>query len=46
MERKSLRIEINEDLAIRLAELAKEMGMTEDEVVHQILEWYFEDQAE
>lgn len=44
MERKNLRIEINEDLSVRLTELAKDMGMTEDEVVQQILEWYFEDQ--
>ena len=44
MERKNLRIEINEDLSVRLIELAKDMGMTEDEVVQQILEWYFEDQ--
>ena len=43
MERKNLRIEINEDLSVRLTELAKDMGMTEDEVVQQILEWYFED---
>lgn len=45
MERKNLRIEINEDLSVRLTELAKDMGMTEDEVVQQILEWYFEDQG-
>jgi predicted DNA-binding protein len=44
MERKNLQIEINEDLSVRLTELAKDMGMTEDEVVQQILEWYFEDQ--
>lgn len=44
MERKNLRIEINEDLSVRLTELAKDMGMAVDEVVQQILEWYFEDQ--
>ena len=45
MERKNLRIEINEELSVRLAELAQDMGMTEDEVVQQIVEWYFEDQG-
>lgn len=46
MERKNLRIEINEDLSVRLAQLAEEMGMTQDEVVIQIIEWYFEDNQE
>lgn len=39
-------IQLSEKVADKVSKLAKEMGMTEDEVVQQILEWYFEDQAE
>lgn len=36
-------IQLTEELSTRVKELANEMGMTEDEVVQKILEWYFED---
>lgn len=39
-------IQLSEKVAEKVSKLAIEQGMTEDEVVHQILEWYFKDQAE
>lgn len=36
-------IQLTEELSTKVKELANEMGMTEDEVVQKILEWYFED---
>lgn len=36
-------IQLNEKVAKMVKELAKTQGMTEDEVVQKIVEWYFED---
>lgn len=36
-------IRLNEKTAEMVSELAKEMGLTPDEVVGKIIEWYAED---
>ena len=36
-------IQLTKELSTKVKELANEMGMTEDEVVQKIVEWYFED---
>ena len=36
-------IQLNKKVSERVSELAIDMGMTEDEVVQKIVEWYFED---
>lgn len=38
-----MNIELDEKVAQKAKELAKTMGMSEDEVVNKIMEWYFED---
>lgn len=36
-------IQLSEKVAEKVSKLAIDMGMTEDEVVDKIVEWYFED---
>lgn len=36
-------IQLNEKVAVMVAELANSMGLTTDEMVNKIVEWYFED---
>ena len=36
-------IQLNEKVAEKVSKLATEQGMSEDEVVQKIVEWYFED---
>ena len=36
-------IDFDEKVAQKVKELAIEMGLTDDEVVQKIVEWYFED---
>ena len=36
-------VQLNEKVAEKVSKLAIDMGMTEDEVVQKIVEWYFED---
>ena len=36
-------VQLNEKVAEKVSNLAIDMGMTEDEVVQKIVEWYFED---
>lgn len=38
-----MRVELEKEIAQKVKELAVDLGMTEDEVVHQIIEWYFID---
>lgn len=38
-----MNILLNEETAQKVEEVAKEMGMTTDELVDKILQWYFED---
>lgn len=38
-----MRIELNEKVAEKVKELAISQGMTDDEMVQKIIEWYFED---
>ena len=42
MERKML-VQLNEKTSEKVSKLAIEQGLTEDEVVQKIVEWYFED---
>lgn len=42
MERKML-VQLNEKVSEKVSKLAIEQGLTEDEVVQKIVEWYFED---
>ena len=37
----SMKVELNKKLSEMVRDLAAEQGMTEDEVVEQIVEWYF-----
>lgn len=41
-----MKVELKRELAQKVKELAIDLGMTEDEVVHQIIEWYFVDNAD
>ena len=36
-------IQLSEKVSEKVSKLAIDMGMTEDEVVGKIVEWYFED---
>ena len=36
-------IKLDEKVAEKAKELAKTMGMSEDELVNKIVQWYFED---
>ena len=36
-------VQLNEKVAEKVSKLAIDTGMTEDEVVQKIVEWYFED---
>lgn len=36
-------VQLNEKVSEKVSKLAIDMGMTEDEVVQKIVEWYFED---
>ena len=36
-------IQLNEKVSEKVSKVAIDMGMTEDEVVQKIVEWYFED---
>ena len=36
-------IQLNEKVSEKVSKLAIEQGLTEDEVVQKIVEWYFED---
>ena len=36
-------IQLNEKVSEKVSKVAIDMGMTEDEVVGKIVEWYFED---
>lgn len=36
-------IQLNEKVSEKVSKVAIDMGMTEDEVVDKIVEWYFED---
>ena len=38
-----MKVELKREIAEMISNLADEQGMTEQEVVHQILEWYFMD---
>ena len=38
-----MNIQLNKETAEKVEEVAKSMGMTTDEVVNKILQWYFED---
>ena len=38
-----MKIELEKELASKVKELAKDMGMTDSEVVNKIVEWYFQD---
>lgn len=41
--KKMMNIQLNKETAEKVEEVAKSMGMTTDEVVNKILQWYFED---
>ena len=41
-----MKVELKREIAEKVKDLAMEMGMTEDEVVHHIIEWYFVDNAD
>ena len=36
-------VQLNEKVSEKVSKLAIDMGMTEDELVGKIVEWYFED---
>lgn len=38
-----MRVELDEKVAEKVKELAISQGMTDDEMVQKIIEWYFED---
>ena len=38
--------QLNNELSTKVKELAIEMGLSEDEVIAKIVEWYFEDNEE
>jgi hypothetical protein len=38
-----MNIQLNEKVSEKVSKVAIDMGMTEDEVVGKIVEWYFED---
>ena len=38
-----MNIHLNKEVAEMVKEMAVSQGMTEDEVVQKIIEWYFED---
>lgn len=38
-----MNIHLNKEVAEKVKEIAVSQGMTEDEVVQKIIEWYFED---
>ncbi len=42
----SMKVELNKKLSEMVRDLAAEQGMTEDEVVEQIVEWYFVDNSD
>lgn len=38
-----MNVQLDKELSTKVKQLANEMGLSEDEVIAKIVEWYFED---